>query len=50
MNVLMIVTLVLAIPVVLLPVLLIWYINIGGMRLVIREAKTKVKQGILNAS
>ncbi len=33
--------LVLAIPVLLIPVALIWYINIGGIYLAIREAREK---------
>ncbi|MFC1874457.1 hypothetical protein ACFLYX_04060 [Chloroflexota bacterium] len=33
--------LVLAIPVILIPVALIWYINIGGIYLAIKEAREK---------
>lgn len=36
-----IVALVLAIPVMLIPVALIWYINIGGVYLAIKEARER---------
>ena len=36
-----IVALALAIPIILLPVALVWYINIGGVTEAIREAKTR---------
>ncbi|MFC2070596.1 hypothetical protein ACFLTB_05455 [Chloroflexota bacterium] len=37
----MIVALVIAIPIILFPVALIWYINIGGMYLAIKEARAR---------
>lgn len=36
-----IVALVIMVPVILLPVALIWYINIGGMVLAIKEARAR---------
>ena len=36
-----IVALVIAIPIILFPVALIWYINIGGIYLAIKEARAK---------
>ena len=36
-----IVALVIAIPIILLPVAYIWYINIGGIYLAIKEARAK---------
>ncbi len=36
-----IVALVVAIPILLIPVALIWYINIGGIMLVVKEAKER---------
>ena len=36
-----IIALVLAIPVMLIPVALVWYINIGGIALAIKEAREK---------
>ncbi len=37
----MIIALVLAIPVMLIPVALVWYINIGGITLAIKEARER---------
>jgi len=33
--------LILAIPVILIPVALIWYINVGGVRLALKEARER---------
>jgi len=41
MNALTILALVLAIPVLLIPVAFVWYINIGGIATAIREAREK---------
>ena len=41
MNIATIVALVVAIPIVLLPVALVWYINIGGMVAAVRDAKAR---------
>ena len=41
MNVGTIIALVVAVPVMLFPVALIWYINIGGIVLAIKEAREK---------
>ena len=41
MNITAIVALAVAIPVVLFPVALVWYINIGGMVAALREAKAR---------
>ena len=41
METTLIVALVLAIPVMLLPVVFVWYLNIGGIVHAIREAKAK---------
>ena len=41
MNAMTLVALAIAIPVVLFPVALVWYINIGGMVAAVREAKAK---------
>ena len=41
MELTMIVALVLAIPIILLPAAYIWYLNIGGIVLAIREARDK---------
>ena len=40
----LILALVLGIPIVLLPVVLIWYINISGLYLVMREARQRQKR------
>jgi len=39
MNIEIIVALVIAIPVVLFPVVLVWYLNIGGVVRMVREAR-----------
>jgi len=36
-----IIALVVAIPIILVPVALVWYINIGGIMLALKEAKEK---------
>jgi len=41
MNALMIVALVLAIPIVVIPVAFIWYLNVGGMVAAAKEARAK---------
>ena len=41
MNALTIFALVLVIPVLLIPVALVWYINIGGIAATIKEARAK---------
>lgn len=41
MNALTILALVLAIPVLLIPVAFVWYINIGGILAAMREAREK---------
>jgi len=41
MNVGTIIALVVAVPIILFPVALIWYINIGGIVLAIKEAREK---------
>lgn len=41
MNAQLIVALVLAIPIILFPVAFIWYINIGGMYVAIKEARAR---------
>ncbi len=41
MTALTILALVLAIPVMLIPVALVWYINIGGITVALREAREK---------
>ncbi len=41
MTAVTIVALALAIPIMLIPVALVWYINIGGVMLALKEAKEK---------
>ena len=41
MNALTILALVLAIPVILIPVVFVWYINVGGVFAAVREAREK---------
>ena len=41
MNALTIIALVLAVPVMLIPAVLVWYINLGGVFAAIREAREK---------
>ena len=41
MNALAIVALALVIPVMLIPAVLVWYINFGGILTALREARTK---------
>ena len=36
-----IIALIIAIPIILLPVSIVWYVNLGGVYLVIKEAKAK---------
>ena len=38
----LVVALVLAIPVILFPAAYVWYLNIGGVRAVVREARKKI--------
>lgn len=40
-----IIALVLAVPVMLIPAALVWYINIGGVMLALKEAKAKQVAG-----
>ena len=42
----LILALVLGIPIVILPVVLIWYINISGLYLVMREARQRQKRRV----
>ena len=47
----LIIVLLITIPVIMFPVALIWYLNIGGIYLAIREAtiKSKARKKILNS-
>ncbi len=45
MNALTIIALVLAVPVMLIPAVLVWYINLGGVFAAIREAREKKVAG-----
>lgn len=41
MDTAIVIALAIAVPIVLFPVALVWYINIGGMRAAVKEAREK---------
>jgi NCAIR mutase (PurE)-related protein len=44
MDIAAVIALVIAVPVILVPAALIWYLNIGGMTAVLKEARLSRKQ------